>query len=319
MSNGKFFLLIFFALALVAIGHLQEPDTDDELQTIRQSSADPQWIAITKDVMTEFMRQTTEIRSWSINAPDQNAAIIIYIFDSERIRGSGLNTFRNNCRYLGDGRQIVCDVSLFRNLVSRYDLDKREEVETDTNGHIVRRYVVANDESTTIEQYKLMMTWVLGHELGHLVHKHQGQVYFQQHTFDKAIPAESYCHKIELEADAFLVSVFPAQNGGFKDLYLFVYELVNREIRRRVCPGQPLVAYCDKIFPGTGLAITGKPVGYTADDSHPDYIVRLLRILDIIQEREDFGLLAYQARQLIESGLVKLPSPEKYKQSCNIN
>jgi hypothetical protein len=313
--NRRFALLTVLALVLIAIGIFRKSSLDDDLKALLAHKAGPEWIVATSDILTAFSRHSPALRSWSINAPDRNAEIAIYIFDSNLSNRGQLSAFRDNCRYLGDGRRIVCDVSLIKNMVRHFDLDKREKTESDATGHIVRRHVEAEDEARIEKHYRTMLTWVLGHELGHLFSRHRGQFYFQQHAFDKAIPLASYCHRIELEADAYLLSVYPNQSG-YEDLYQFLYDLVNREIHRQVCPDKPLVSYCDKIYPGTGLAITEKPIAYSTDKSHPDYIIRLLRIIDLIHDREDFGLLAYQARQLISSGLLKPPDARHYSTEC---
>jgi hypothetical protein len=190
--------------------------------------------------------------------------------------------------------------------------------ESNDDGYITGRYVVPEEESQVKKHYYTILTWALGHELGHLIKGHEGRFYFEQHTFDKAIPTSRYCHKIELEADSFLVPL-TANADGYDNLYLFLYDLVNREIHRQVCPDQSMVLYCDKVYPGTGLAIISEPIAYEIDKSHPDYIIRLLRIIDLIQDRQDFGLLAYQARQLISNGIIKPPQSQLYNESCSTN
>jgi hypothetical protein len=268
---------------------------------------------------TEVLRKfstKSKVPSWSINKPEENSTVAIYLFDSARIPGTGLGTFRHNCRYLGDGRRIVCDIALFRELTRRYDLDRREKTLSDASGIISHRYLVAEDEETVSRRYKAMMTWVFGHEIGHLVRRHVGSAYFEEHSFERPMPPRNYCHRVELEADEFLIASLPPEKGAFDDLYLFVYDLLNREIKRQTCPDQSVAGYCDKISPGTGLLISPKPLEYADRGSHPDYVIRLLRILDAIQQRDDFGLLAYQASQLFRHGILKRPDPKTFTKPC---
>lgn len=315
MPNAKFASLILFAILLVAIGLLRRPGWDNDLDAILAHRAGDEWIAMVGSVLREFSSHSSVVKSWSINSRDASSPISIYILDSRGLQGEELTRFRNNCRYLGDGYRIVCDVSLIRNMVTHFGLDKREETESDVDGHIVKRYLVAESETKVRNHYNTMLTWVLAHELGHLVNGHRGEFYFQNHAFDKAIPVGSYCHKLELEADAFLASLYSSESEQ-TDLYLFLYDLVNREISRQMCPNQSVVLHCEKIAPGTGLSIAKEPLTYTTDKSHPDYILRLLRMVDIIHDRQDFGILSYQARQLISSGFLKPPGRQYYAADC---
>jgi hypothetical protein len=272
---------------------------------------------MTEEIMIDFSKYSQDVKSWSINSPNQNSQIEIYLFDSANVNSGYPATFKNNCRYLGDSRRIVCDVSLIRNVINRFELNTKLKTEFDHEGYVVKKTIIAEDELELVKTRKIMLTWVLSHELGHLVNKHVGSFYFEQHSFDQAMSPLSYCHKMELEADNFLLSVYPNQ-GEYEKLFFFLYHLMNLELIRMSCPNGSLHLPCEHIKPGTGRTISTKRLEYDTGKSHPDYIIRLLRIIDAISERQDFRELTFQARQLILDGILKPIAPENYAKDCPV-
>lgn len=235
------------------------------------------------------------------------------MFSSADLKDRKHERYFGNCSYLGDNRTIACDITSVDKLIDYYDLDKTEQVRSDTDGHIVERWLEERNSLELQRDYETLMVWVLAHELGHLLSGHVGQFYFANHKSTTNFDIKNYCHKLEFEADSFAISLLSEEK--VEDYYLFLYDLINRELHGLACPGRPKIGYCENIYPGTGLAITDDIIEYVVDGTHPEFSIRVLRMAELAQEKQDFGLFAYQLDQLLRTK-VSIASPNDLNDPC---
>jgi len=275
------------------------------LYNLARIGVDPRWREIAVHTLSRL--RLPEGKAVVINPAAPTNNVELFIFDSKRAPTSEHRGLSGNCSYLGDSHTIACDVAYIRWLGRRYDLDKEERTRSREDGQIVARWVTKRTPEDLDRDYERLLTWVLAHELGHLLSGHKGRFFMSEHRARANFRVDNYCHKREFEADSYSIGLLASEQ--LEDYYYFIYELINRELIKMACPGQPAVALCDKVYAGTRLAITDDFIEYITDGTHPDFVIRLLRIGQIAQQSADFGILAYQLDKLIEWRLITPLAP----------
>ncbi|UIJ70749.1 hypothetical protein [Aurantimonas sp. HBX-1] len=270
---------------------------------LEKFNADKEWIDLTNIALARLDIP----RNIYVNPKEPSADIDMFIFDSRTRNAFPKNIKEKNCSYVGDERTIVCDVELIRSLEAYFDFHQREVTVSNDDGIIVERNVVPENEEEIDSVRINLMTWILAHELGHLLQRHKGRFHFSAHNIDSDIDQQSYCHRLEYEADSYSVRLLSEKN--MEDFYIFNYELLNRELRGLACPGLPKVALCENVRAGTGLAITDNEIENLLSGTHPQIIVRVLHIGKVAQGRQDFGLFGYQLDQVVNTQLKTIGSP----------
>lgn len=291
----KLILLIASVASIVLL--IRYVSSSPDYYFMSKFAANQEWI----DRTNAALARLNIPREVSINPSAQQETIEIFVFDSALTNQIPLEIKNGNCSYLGNGRTILCDVALIRSLISFFDFDKKSETASDENGIITDRWITPETEEQLNRAKLDFMTWALAHELGHLLEGHKGRFYFSDHGGAPTEESQSYCHRIEYEADTYAIRLL--QVDAVEDFYLFNYDLLNRELRGLACPDNPKVAFCENVMAGTGLALTDDIIEDVLSGSHPQTIVRILRIGEAAQSRQDFGLFAYQLDQVVETQL----------------
>lgn len=296
--------LLFLTLMVVAVvGVVRLFSTSPGYYFLTNFSADEEWIDISKKALARLQIP----RDVVVNPTKPSGAIEIYIFDSLEIDNLPSTVNTGNCSYLGDGKSILCDIELVRSMLRHFDLDKRSVAEFDDDGVVISRNTVPETVEHLDRARLDLLTWILAHELGHLLQGHKGRFYFHHHGSQPVGDAQSFCHRMEFEADTYAIRLLP--ESEIEDFYFFNYDLLNRELSGLACPDIPKVAFCENVMAGTGLALTGDTIEDLLSGSHPKTIVRLIRLGEFAQSRQDFGILAFQIDDVVRYQLETVGKP----------
>lgn len=242
-------------------------DLDSELEVLRTSGKlvplelrphEIQYLQLCLDLAnTEYGHSLESVQVNPLSAADAN--INIYYCD---LKPDGpLSQFHNSCAYTGYRNIIVLD----SNYVADFNGMKTMRYDDNNNSTpleaAVSPLIRALDEMGTYA-----WIWILGHEIGHLAHRHeQGHFTGANKQFDSA----SYSAE-EREADEFAAASFDLASVGV--LYFFLVDYVGTDILEQHS--------LERVDFDVALK-NGHRVTYPrTSPAHPPIPIRLLRILE---------------------------------------
>lgn len=210
--------------------------------------------------------------------------IEVTVYDSNKSPGE----FDHNCAAIASTRRIICDISFIDELIADW--------------YLLSHWPHGSSIAASRNWYRRnILLWVLGHEIGHIIHGDGLSDYIENpkgmHVFDEAQ------QKIELNADAFAVTVIGNLRKGPADAYKVVLSIANSLIRKAMCPTQyPDV--CSQMPSGVGLlydyTTTAQPLRIVLEGDHPDMMARFLRILYLAGVGTRENSINYEAKQAID-------------------
>ena len=167
-----------------------------------------------------------------------------------------------NCLYIGISNAIVCDPDFLDSF-----LDTHRVFSGGLAGIIGRR----------ADQFAFL-AWVLGHELGHVVHGTTGH-FGEAHVIDRPVTALELRQKDESDADLFAARQILKNRPVTRDLEGILIALINREVIDKT--GDVSAAY------GVGLQYDYQSqamIQYSTMGDHPEFVIRGTRMLDEISK-----------------------------------
>lgn len=179
----------------------------------------------------------------------------------------GLGEFFGSCTSLGEKNIVICDDRFVGTFLEVHNVPDMIKAHPDRDNQW-RRHNEA------------FLYWVLGHEIGHIIKGH-GAAHFGSGSdkLEKETPDSSIEYDQELVADAFLVNQVSKDKEMSLSLVTMSIDLLNAEIREKV--GVTPV--------GAGILFdytNKKLVRYMRLRTHPEYVIRLTRVLQKLGELE---------------------------------
>jgi hypothetical protein len=297
----NYILIVLFVCAIAISALISALTSKDALYSLEQNQTPlaEEWLGIGRDTIGRILRDTKYNQAFALNHRTEAENLEFLIFDSRTQQIE--RRYRDSCAFLGYRKVILCDVAFIDHFLAARDLNKeRVPFEGDMPIDAIATLRPLSAERLR-SQRQLLLTWVLGHEVGHLVAGH-GAAHFGPDKLDDNIAPRSISQARELEADSFLASTFVAKvNDTDSDLYFFLIQLLQNEINRKACPDISPLQYCKNIQVGAGILEPTAVMPYLIKGSHPEYIVRLLRLIDLAHQKYDMGIIGYINRQIIDS------------------
>ena len=214
-------------------------------------------------------------------------SINVFYFSSKNAPLNITRDYRQNCGYFSKINTIICDQEFITRVMDYYDLNERLECSaTLTDGYTCWNtdLITVNESIENINKNRgLLINWILSHEIGHAVNKHEGQFFFSHADSFQDISSSagiknialSQCHKNEIEADEFF-SEFVSKNGVASQIREFFEMLLHRErVRNRCKDNESLLFPCDVTI-GPGIPLPKDPIDITSTHNHPHFMIRLL-------------------------------------------
>jgi hypothetical protein len=199
---------------------------------------------------------------FTINRPYDPSVINVYIIngDDSRTR-SDEQVYRllSNCSYIGQ-RIIVVDANFLETFLPKLGFQKN------TPGQVKSEILMDDFES--------FYYWTIGHELGHLMCGHL-EGHFDNSSLDRFVRTSTLGNAQELQADSFFVHSIINRKMLRNSIESTMLNILNVEIERKVGPVKVM---------GVGLLYdysNQQVVTYARQPTHPEYVVRLSRMLEL--------------------------------------
>jgi hypothetical protein len=209
---------------------------------------------------------------WQVNQPVKDDYLNVFVLKAG-IRNqpdlpTGLKDYFGSCTSLGEKNIVVCDDGFINTFLEIHNVPDMIKANPDRENEWRR-----HNES--------FLLWVLGHEIGHVVKGH-GAAHFGPDNLEANVASSSIGYQRELEADAFLVDQVSKDREASLALIRMSLDLLNAEIRKQVG---------DKIPAGVGILFdynNEKVVRYMRLRTHPEYVIRLTRVLQKLSHLEGY-------------------------------
>lgn len=214
-------------------------------------------------VLRVVTRRTTFENRWQVNQPIKPDYLNLFVLRSglrnQQNLPTGITELFGSCSYLGEKNIVVCDEQFVNSFLEK---------------HHVRDLLRSRpDEAREWQRHNTaFLLWILGHELGHIIKRHEAS-HFSADNLETVVASSSISHQRELAADSFLVEQIGADSETSLSLIRMILDLLNAEIREKV--GSDLPAGVGIFFDYNNTNV----VKYMRLGTHPEYVVRLTRIL----------------------------------------
>jgi hypothetical protein len=223
----------------------------------------------------KLLRGTRFERRWQINRRLREDYINLYFFCSDGAPASENLTqdYANNCALVGAPNIVICDAGFFRRLAVTKNL---------AGGVVTLPQVERN-----------LFIWVIGHEMGHVLHG-DAPSHFGADKLSELVPNATLDQSREIAADDW----FATRLASFSDELLIentLVRLIFAEVAHKVGG--------ENIHPGTGMPIVSNFIDYANASTHPEMIIRAVRILAIrynAGENKDKEIMAYEINRFIQ-------------------
>jgi hypothetical protein len=265
----RFAAILFFGLIL-GIGFLvNKPQGLAVVETLDQSGllCLPDGDDLTSDV--QFLTQGTRFAGkWAINeAPlSDHLNLFFYCAPARGDTDGSLKSARNvpkNCAYVGQPNLIVCDATFFKTFV----------VSSGLKGELSS---FPSEEAQARKAQRLLLLWVLGHEIGHVLNGDKPAHFSAQDLSDVGSP-HTLDHSRELAADNWFVQRLSSDQTREVDVEVLLLELIYAQTRAKIGSSH--------LYPGTGVPVTDQLIEYAQLGSHPEFIIRATRMLLVSLDR----------------------------------
>jgi hypothetical protein len=222
------------------------------------------WDAEISAVLPRVLSGTAFEGRWALNATPLPDRLNLYVVRSpgagERVPWQ-VQAFAGNCSFVGEPSLVACDEWFLDGFLAVSGVEALARPMPDSIARL-RRYREA------------FLTWVLGHEVGHVVMGHT-PAHFGANEFSGAVSTGTLEHRPELEADSFFVSRLSTDYDGSLVLITLLVDLINARI----------LAKGIRPPPGVGIHFDytdAQLVTYARGRSHPEFVVRATRMLMIV-------------------------------------
>lgn len=276
---NKFAALILVGLACATVGMVRDwLDWDVISGATQRGDETKNYVELVQSVLRDVTKGTEFEGNWQVNNSAVGRGLSVYLFRGGAETPAALRPYKRNCGFTGHRAVVVCDVEIIEYLAKRWGVDQFIE-----DGE--HQKVVTRQPCTDIDGCRFIVAWLLSHEMGHIFSKH-GASHFAS-SLDDYVNDSTVAERKELEADAFVVDRFgpPALDG--RDPYFELIAALNSEISISLCPNTP--RHCEAIAYGAGLTLPASyekhPILFSVGGSHPDFVVRTIRLLRLAEER----------------------------------
>ena len=104
----------------------------------------------------------------------------------------------------------------------------------------------------------------------------------------------------ELEADSYFGAALANDQALRNEMILTVMFILNTHVHLKVCPEISPLQPCPGIQTGAGIFMPDSNLLIDGSNSHPEFIIRAIRLINIFDSIESLGGIGYLNRQMID-------------------
>lgn len=235
-----------------------------------------EWDTVLHNILPELTRGTFDGR-WQVNQRPKNGYLNLYVI---RVRGTSTNlpdqveSVIGRCAYIGEPNVVVCDVRFIDWFLAKEQLVPLGRTPQETA------------EWQQLEG-RLLLLWILSHELGH-IQRRDGPAHNAGNAFVDEVTAEAMSQQQELTADAYSAQLLSAKPAIRYSTMGLLSSIINTEIRKKMGHDPP--AGVGLLFNYTNREL----IEYSTAGTHPEYIVRCVRVLQQMPTDSAFHYVLHQ-------------------------
>lgn len=243
---------------------------------------------------------------WDVNPDTYDAEKLTVMFFRARTddhENRKLQKYIGNCGFSGVDGLVICDASLFETLMRRWRFDVKPDMggRQDWPNNVAVPVVQKSDREQAADLQRIV-SWVIGHEIGHVMRGVPG--HFGENGLLSDVMGTKLLQEEELAADKFLLDRSKVGTPGRDYTMGFVTELLNEELRLKYCPNPKDV--CTAIPAGVGLIYdyaSNSALDVDVSKSHPEFLIRLIRLLQLshLEGGCDTDLTCYQLESIVKA------------------
>jgi hypothetical protein len=230
---------------------------------------------------------------WAINPTDASSGdvrLVLFRSDATTNANEVTRDYTDGCETFIPFKLVICDVRLFDELMSRWGFDRKTDYTGDwpTDRDMPVRARTAQEQADTLSQ---LVTWVLGHEIGHLSVKSTERT-ADVNSLLSEVPGRRLLQSTEVLADQHVFHGSGLNEVERQGLSGFLVAALNAELHLKYCPTRDVVQLCSRIPAGVGIIFDyNSPRGLDIDASkpHPEFLLRLIRLLELSRSAEECG------------------------------
>lgn len=267
-------ILIATALCICPLLFLLTPSDDSATVAtlFRRDMISNAWTATVDSCMGVLLRNTPRRPGWQVNRTPNGETITILVFslDSLPVHSRlprSIARRRGSCTSLGADNIIVCDGHFLRTFPQTHGLFRIIDAFPDPRQREVMR----------MRRQWMFLFRVLGHEVGHVLRGH-ARTHFVSNAYERVpLITSSALQLQELEADSVVAAVACTDSTLRFDMTRMLLDMLNEELAAKQ-KHQPF---------GVGVHydyISTESIEYSTIGSHPEFLVRALRMLALIRD-----------------------------------
>jgi hypothetical protein len=263
------FLCVFFAVIAITAYFTRQPQGNFLASTIAQKGllCKPDIPEVSESI--QFLAQDTQFADkWALNSSPRRDWLNVYFFCRPRggeFSDRNLVDLSDNCSYVGLPNVIICDLNFFESFL-------------DHTGLVAELPAATSKKQEIKNASRNIFLWIIGHELGH-IQNGNGPAHFEANKINDIVGSASLDQKRELEADYWFVRRLSRDKTRQLNVETTLLDLLYAQVRAKVGSRN--------LFPGTGVPITNQFIEYATAASHPEYVIRAIRMLSLSLDRPE--------------------------------
>jgi len=247
-------------------------------QLIDQDALAHEFDAAASAVLKETLTGTPLANRYRVNQPPEDGFANVLIFSAKALPQQaaygGIELKSAGCLFTGSHGLVLIDADFLHDFLPARGFYDGGPVPS---------------AADRLSDAKLLMRWVLGHEIGHLVHG-DGCAHFGASRLDSPARDTTLSQARELGADQYFLDhllLNPDLTVAVADLMM---ALINTDVRHQL--GDSMLPAVGIIDTGTG----GRHYRYFAGGSHPEFVIRAARLLELLGNKSGYeGMTAMAA------------------------
>jgi hypothetical protein len=254
----------------------------DHIETVQQAM---------EQALPRLTRGTAFANHWAINSSNASSGDLrVVLFRSDAVTNANEVTrpYTDGCETSIPFKLIICDAHVFEELLHHWGFDRTTNlggrdwpVDKDVP---VRARTVAEQADTLLQ----LVSWVLGHEIGHLSVKSNERT-ADVNSLLSEVPGRRLTQTTEVLADQHVFHGSGLAQSERDELAGFLVAALNAELHLKYCPTRDVVQMCSKIPAGVGIIFdynSVKKLDIDASEPHPEFVLRLIRLVELSRPPE---------------------------------